>query len=158
MRPLFLTIVTFNLQDVDPSRLTHLVIRILTIVLGAIPATLQSLFAMYYSEINHAGLLYKLCGWLVLCPLAWWGTVALWRCAIQAPPVNKLTALGLASGLVAFVGFWFLPTVYDLLLIWILGWPVRFLIYTWFVFVPPLVAAGHLLAAILLHWRASRSY
>jgi hypothetical protein len=85
--------------------LGRLVIRTVTFVLGAIPATALAGLAIWIS-VAAAGEREAICGLLVLSPsAAAGGTFSLWRAAFGPLPIPVVTALGLVSGLFSVIGF-----------------------------------------------------
>ena len=122
------------------------VIRALTLVLGAIPATGLAFFALnavfFAGDAEHARI-----GATVLMPMVAIGTLALWVAALGPLPAHWSTALGLAAGLVGMAGFDDFPVLIFPLLF--LPEPIILLVSSSLMYAPPALAAAHILASIL---------
>ena len=128
------------------------IVRLLTIFLGAIPASLLVCFAILISFMAGDSK-HHLYGLLVLSPLAALGALALWRAALGPLPVRLPTALGFLGGLLAMNGFQDFP-VFTLGLI---AFAPLMMLLPWIAICPLIVAICHLLGALAAKLLASTS-
>ena len=131
-------------RKIDAGNMDHSTARLLTIFLGAIPASISACLALLLSFMAGDSQ-HNLYGLLVLSPLAVLGAIALWRAALGPLPIRWQTTLGLLGGLLAIAGFHDFPV---LIMGAIAIGPILMLL-PWIAISPVIVAVCHLLAALI---------
>ena len=116
----------------------------LTILLGAIPASLLAILAAGVGMVSGPGLIVgpwpvSAPMWLinfaltVWCLLALWGTYGLWAAAIETSPIYRVTAAALIGGVVAMLAAFL-----------VLDFSPQNVIGSWLLVFPMAVALWHL--------------
>jgi len=132
-------------QKNDADNNDHPTVRLLTIFLGAIPASLSACLAILISFMAGDSQ-HNLYGLLVLSPLAALGAFALWRAALGPLPIRLPTALGLLGGLLAIIGFQHFPV----LILGFIAFAPLMMLLPWIAIGPLIIAVCHLLAALVI--------
>ena len=131
-------------RKIGAGNMNHPTARLLTVFLGAIPASLSACLALLLSFMAGDSQ-HNLYGLLVLSPLAVLGAFALWKAALGPLPIRWPTTLGLLGGLLAMAGFHDFPV----LMTGLVAIGPMLILLPWIVISPLIVAACHLLAALI---------
>ena len=136
-------------RKIDTGNENHSAARLLTIFLGAIPASISACLAFLLSFMAGDSQ-HHLYGLLVLSPLAVLGAIALWRAALGPLPIRWPTTLGLLGGMIAIAGFHNFPV----LIMGVIAIGPIMMLLPWIAISPVIVAACHLLAALVVRFAA----
>ena len=131
-------------RKIDAGNTNHSTARLLTIFLGAIPASISACLALLLSFMAGDSR-HHLYGLLVLSPLAVLGAIALWRAALGPLPIRWQTTLGLLGGLLAIAGFYDFPV----LMMGVIAIGPILMLLPWIAISPVIVAVCHLLATLI---------